>query len=299
MKMLVTGATGFIGRALVAESLRRGHSVTAVSRTPARARRTLGDIPVHEWEPLSGPLPAAALEGVEAVVHLAGENVADGRWTRRRKAEIHDSRVVSTRNLVSAFAEKKPRVFACASAVGYYGDRGDEILTEESGSGDDFLAEVCRGWEAEASKSRELGVRWVSMRTGIVLGHGGVLEKLLPPFRHNMGGPIGSGRHWISWIHLEDIVGLYLHALEREEIAGPVLGTAPSPATNLEFSRTLARVLGKWSFVHVPVLALRLRFGELAEVLVSSQRCDPVVAKRSGYSFRYPDLESALRQILS
>lgn len=299
MKLLITGATGFIGRALVAEAKRRGHAVAILTRDPARVKGAPGDVPAHGWDPMSGPPPAVALDGVNTVIHLAGENVGAGRWTKKRMAAIRDSRVVGTHNLVAAFSAGRPRALVCGSAIGYYGDRGDEILTEDAPPGDDFLAQVCREWEAVAARARERGVRWASVRTGIVLGKdGGALEKMLPPFRMNVGGPIGTGRQWMSWIHLNDIVGIFLHAAEREDIQGPVNGTAPLPQPNYEFTKTLGRVLRKWTFMPMPAFMLRIVVGKFARTLTSSQRCDPAVAKRTNYGFRWPTLEGALRQVL-
>lgn len=295
VRILVTGATGFIGRALVAEARRRGHGIVAVSRDAARARPTLGDVPVLPWNPGLEPLPGAALEAADAIIHLAGENVAGGRWTARRMAAIRDSRVHGTRNLVASFGGRKPGAFVCASAVGVYGDRGDEILTEASSPGDDFLARTCQRWEAEAARARDHGVRWVSIRTGVVLGRGGgALAKMLPAFRMNLGGPIAGGAQWMSWIHLDDIVGMFLHAAEQTTVQGPVNGTAPNPVTNAEFTRTLGRVLKKWTPLPMPRLVLRIVVGAFAEPLTASQRCAPA---RTEYAFAHPVLEGALRQI--
>jgi len=290
MKLLVTGATGFIGRALADEAKRRGHSVVAVSRDASKGAA---------WDPMSGPLPAALLERVDAVVHLAGENVGTGRWTKGKMAAIRDSRVIGTRNLVAGLAAKKPKALVCGSAIGFYGSRGDEVLTEQSPGGGDFLAGVCREWEAEAGKARGHGVRVACVRTGVVLGRGGgALAQMLFPFRMNMGGPVAGGKQWMSWVHLNDIVGLLLHAAEKE-IEGPMLGTAPLPVTNYDFTKTLGRVMGKWTFLPMPGFMLRVIKGKFAEVIAGSQRCDPVVAKQTGYGFRHPTLEGALRQILS
>ena len=300
MRILITGATGFIGRALVAEARRRDHAVVALSRDPERAKDALRGARVLGWDPMSGPLPPGVTEGIDAVIHLAGENVGAGRWTRKRMAAIRASRVAGTANVVESVARSRPRVFVCASATGWYGHRGDEVLTEESPAGHDFLAGVCRAWEAEAEKAVAHGVRCVRVRTGVVLGKGGgALDKMLTPFRMNVGGRLGSGKQWMSWIHLDDIVGLFLHAAETPSIAGPMLGVSPLPVTNREFTRTLGRTLGKWTFLPMPGFMLRVVVGKMAEVLLGSQRCDPTVAKRTGYAFRYPTLEGALRQIFA
>ncbi len=298
MKLLVTGATGFVGRALVAEACRRGHDVSLLSRDAMRARQMFPELEANTWDPMKGLPPAESL-AVDAIVHLAGENLGDHRWTRKRMAAIRDSRVVGTRNLIAAASRGRPRALVCASAIGWYGDRGDEVLTEEKPSGSDFLASVCVDWEAEAAKAKAKGIRWVSIRTGVVLGaSGGALSRLLGPFKMNLGGPIGGGKQWMSWIHLSDIVGVFLHAAERDAIEGPVNGTAPFPQTNSAFTKALAGALGKWSFLPMPGFALRIIVGKFAEALLASQRCDPAVAKKTGYGFKFPTLEGALRDIL-
>lgn len=286
MKIAVTGASGFIGRRLCARARERGHEVVALGR------RT-GD---RLWDPMAGPAP---LSGVEAVVHLAGEPVGEGRWTRRKRAAIRDSRVIGTRNLVEGLAGTPVRVLVSASATGYYGDRGEEELTEDSPPGEGFLAEVCREWEREAFRARERGVRVVAVRTGVVLGpDGGALARMRTPFALGLGGRLGSGEQWMSWIHRDDLVGIYLHALEREGISGPLLGTAPAPVRNREFTKALGRVLGRPTIVPMPGWMLRVLFGKMAEVLLSSQRCRPQRTLESGFSFTYPDLEGALREVL-
>ncbi len=283
MRIAITGASGFIGRALVDAARARGHAVVTLGRTS-------GD---RIWDPMGGPAPLA---DVDAVVHLAGDPVAQGRWTKAKMERIRDSRVVGTRNLVAGIRAAAPRVLVSSSAIGYYGDRGDEELTEESNPGNDFLAGVCRDWEAEASKS---GIRTVLIRTGIALGaDGGALRKMLTPFKMGVGGRIGSGRQWMSWIHRTDLVGLYLHALETESLSGPLLGTADRPVSNLEFTKTLGRVLGRWTILPMPRWQARLMFGKVAEVLCSSQRCRPRRTLATGYVFKHPELEPALRHIL-
>jgi uncharacterized protein (TIGR01777 family) len=295
MKTLVTGATGFVGEAL----LRRLEDPRLLSRdaVAARAATSFEALP---WDPAAGPPPAAAFAGVDAVLHLAGEPVAGGRWTAARKARIRDSRVLGTRHLVAGLralpAGKRPRVLVSASAVGFYGDRGDEELDERAAPGTGFLAEVCREWEGEALAAEGLGVRTVCVRIGVVLGPGGgALGKMLLPFRLCLGGPLGGGRQWMPWIHREDLVGLLLHAAKADGLRGPVNGTAPSPATNREFTRALGRAVGRPAVLPAPGFALRLLLGEFADILLHSQRALPRAAEASGFRFGFPSLEAALR----
>ena len=283
MKIAVTGASGFIGRRFCDAARDRGWGVITVGRTSGERR----------WDPMSAPAPLA---GANVVVHLAGDPVAAGRWTKAKMARIRDSRVIGTRNLVAGIREAKPTALICASATGYYGDRGDEELTEDSPPGADFLAGVCREWETEAMAS---GIRTVLVRIGIVLGpDGGALSKMLPPFRLGLGGRLGHGRQWMSWIHREDLIELLLRAVEQESMSGPILGTAPHPATNLEFTKTLGRVLGRWTILPMPRLGARLLLGKVCEVLFGSQKCRPKRALDGGFTFRHPELEPALRDVL-
>lgn len=299
MKALVTGATGFVGPRL----LRLLDEPVVLSRNPDRARAALGSLagPLYRWDPLRGPPPAEAFEGVDVVLHLAGESVAEGRWTAAQKARIRDSRVVGTRHLVQGIAQAavKPRVFVSASAVGYYGDRGEEELTEAAAPADDFLAEVCVAWEREAVAAEQHGVRVVTARTGIVLGAGGgALAKMLTPFKLGAGGPLGNGRQWMPWIHVADLARLYLHAAEHEAIRGPMNAVAPHPVRNSEFTKALGRQLHRPAFMPAPYLGLRLLFGEFAKVLFASQRVVPRVALDTGFVFQYPEIAAALREIL-
>jgi len=283
MKIAVTGASGFIGRRLCDVARERGHGVITVGRTSGERR----------WDPMAGPAP---LEGADVVVHLAGDPVASGRWTKSKMARIRDSRVIGTRNLVAGLRSAKPQALVCASATGYYGDRGDEELTEDSSPGDDFLAGVCREWEAEAAKS---GIRTVSIRFGIVLGpDGGALKKMLLPFKLGLGGRLGHGLQWMSWVHRDDIVNLILHAAGQDALSGPLLGTAPHPVTNLEFTKTLGRVLGRWTILPMPRLAARILLGKVCEVLFGGQKCRPKRTLESGFTFRHPELEPALQDVL-
>ncbi len=294
MKALVTGATGFIGRALVG----RLERPRVLSRSPSRAKEALGAVDAFPWDAEAGPPPPESVEGAEAVFHLAGDPVAEGRWTAAKKGRIRDSRVLGTRRLVEAIAAAKarPRVLVAASAVGLYGDRGDEELTESSGSGRDFLAEVCAAWEAEAARARDCGVRVVHLRIGVVLGEGGgALAKMLLPFRLGLGGTLGSGRQWMPWVHRDDVVGLALHAAGNGSLAGPVNAVGPAPATNREFTKALGRVLRRPTLLPAPRLALRVAFGEFADVLFASQRVLPEAALRSGYTFHHGTVEEAIR----
>jgi hypothetical protein len=247
-------------------------------------------------------LDAALVEAPDAFVHLAGENIAAGRWTAARKARIRDSRVKVTRRLCESLARlsQPPKVVVSASAVGYYGDRSDEVLTEESPSGAGFLAQVCREWEAACGPAVQKGIRVVNLRTGMVLSAaGGMLPRILPPFRMGLGGRIGSGRQYMSWIALDDLVGVIVHALTCDRPAGPVNAVAPNPVTNLEFTRTLGRVLRRPTFFAVPAWAARLAFGEMAgALLLASARVEPARLAASGFVFRYPELEGALRHML-
>jgi hypothetical protein len=304
MHVVITGATGLIGRPLARALVTAGHDVTALTRNVARAERLL---PVRcigkEWSP-TGPVAPDLLRGVDAVVHLAGEGVADRRWTTERKQTIRDSRVYGTRALVDAMASlpntERPRVVVSASAIGYYGDRGDEQLDERSPPGRDFLAEVCAAWEHEAFKAAALGVRVVAVRIGIVLSSdGGALAKMLLPFRLGAGGRVGSGRQWMSWIHVADLVALFTFALDNPTVSGPVNGVAPEPVVNRTFTAELGRALQRPALVPLPVFALRLAFGEMSSVLLASQRVSPAAAERLGFRFQHPRLPGALAEIVS
>jgi uncharacterized protein (TIGR01777 family) len=300
VKALVTGATGFVGPRV----LRLLDAPVVLSRNPDRARAAVGTIAgsILRWDPLQGPPPSQAFDGVDVVLHLAGESVAEGRWTAAQKARIRDSRVVGTRHLVQGIAQAatKPKVLVSASAVGFYGDRGDEELTESAAPGHDFLAGVCVAWEREAAAAEHVGVRVVTARTGIVLGAGGgALAKMLPPFKLGAGGPLGSGRQWMPWIHVADLARLYLHAAETGSIRGPMNSVAPEPVRNSEFTKALGRQLRRPAFMPAPYFGLRLLFGEFASVLFASQRVIPQVAIETGFAFQYPDLAAALREILA
>ncbi len=300
MKILVTGATGLIGRSLCRALTDESHTVVAVSRSPAKPQG-LAVAEVYQWDPQSGPLPQAALDGVDAVVNLAGEPLDARRWSDQQKRLIRDSRVVTTRNLVEGLSsvDRKPAVLVSGSAVGFYGDRGDEQLEETSPAGRGFMSEVCEEWEREAARATELAVRVVEVRTGVVLSaDGGALQKMLSPFKLGLGGPLGSGKQWFPWIHIKDIVGIFRHAIVTSSLTGPVNGVAPEPVTNREFTRELARALHRPAFLPVPEMALRVLMGEMSEVLFGSQRVVPKAALASGYECHYPLLASALADLL-
>lgn len=293
-KILLTGGTGFVGNRLVNGLVAAGHTVSVVTRSPSEHRTARSGVEYVGWLP--------PLERYAGIVNLAGEPIFGQRWTSEVMREIRSSRVDSTRRLVEALraSAARPGVLVSASAIGWYGDRGDELLTEQSSAGTGFLAEVCQAWEAEAERARELGVRVVRVRIGVVLGEsGGALKQMLPPFKLGVGGPIGSGKHWFSWVHLRDLVNLLVQAVGDPALSGPVNATSPNPVTNRELSRTLGRVLHRPALLPVPPFVLRLRFGEAAEVLTESQRCLPEAAQRAGFHFQFAALEGALRDILA
>ncbi len=304
MRVTVTGASGLVGTALVAELREHGAEVTVLSRDPSRARNMAG-VATMRWDPLGEPAPVAALAGADAVVHLAGENVAQ-RWTQKAKLAIRESRVTGTRNLVVGLEASErsvvgqhPRVLISASAVGYYGAHGEEPLDEDAPPGSDFLAETCVAWEAEAEKASALGMRVVRVRTGVVLDReGGALKKMLPAFLLGVGGPVAGGSQYMSWIHREDLLGMMITALEDERWSGPVNGTAPQPVTNREFSHALGHVLHRPSLLPVPGLALQLLYGEMAEIVTTGARVMPAKPLVLGYRFRHTELDEALRSAL-
>ena len=297
MQIAVTGSTGLVGSALVPFLTHENHEVRPVVRRPA-----VGGSTEISWDPASGRLEGPDLEDCQAVVHLAGENIAAGRWTRGRKSRIRSSRGDATRLLAEALARlpKPPAVLVCASAVGFYGDRGEEILEEGAGPGEGFLAEVCQEWEEACSPAREQGIRVVNLRLGVILSPtGGALARMLLPFRLGLGGDLGSGRQYMSWIALDDVLGLIVHALENDDLQGPVNAVAPQPVTNAEFTRRLGRVLRRPVVFPFPAFVARLVFGELADaLLLSGARVLPRRAQESGYEFQFPELEPALRHVL-
>lgn len=293
MKCVVSGGTGFIGRRIVARLLQNHHYVGVWSRKPGLEKRTA--IAAFSWDPLQGEPPAESVNTMDAVIHLAGENVAQ-RWNADVKRRIRDSRVLGTRRLVDAIGRvpHKPKVLVCASAIGFYGDRGDEMLMESSPPGKGFLCDVCREWEAEADRASAFGLRVVKLRIGFVLGSdGGALGKLLPVFRAGLGGQLGSGRQWMPWIHVDDVAEMFVHAVESD-IAGVWNTTSPNPVTNAEFTKQLAGALHRPAIFPVPGFALKLAFGEFGQHMLDSAR---VIPAASGYRFRYPELGAALAEL--
>ena len=298
MKILVSGSHGLVGKALIKSLTTDGHEVLRL----VRRARSFG-APEIEWHPNQGQIDAAHLEGFDVVVHLAGESIASGRWTDSKKRAIRDSRVKGTSLLSETFTRlsRPPSVFLCASAIGYYGDRGDELLTEEAAPGNDFLSSVCVEWENAAKPATEKGIRTVFTRFGIILDpDGGALGQMLTPFRIGVGGRVGDGRQWMSWIALEDVVNGLKFLIADKTVHGPVNLVAPNPVTNAEFTKTLGRVLSRPTFFPVPAFAARLAFGELADaLLLSSQKVEPSVLEDRGFLFSWPTLEPALRHLLN
>ncbi|HTY64995.1 MAG TPA: TIGR01777 family oxidoreductase [Acidobacteriota bacterium] len=296
MNILVTGAAGLVGTALTAHLTQNKHRVIRLVR---KTQAAPGEI---RWDPYAETIDAEALEGLDAVIHLAGENIATGRWTARKKFLIRESRIQGTRFLSQCLARlfDPPKVLVSVSAVGYYGDRGENSLDEESKPGKGFLADVCREWEAAAAPALMRGIRVVHPRLGMVLTtEGGALARMLPAFRLGVGGRIGSGRQYMSWISIDDLVGIIDFAIHDSSMHGPVNVVSPTPVTNQDFSLTLARVLSKPSFFTLPAFAARMVFGEMADaLLLASARVLPARLKNSGYKFRFPELESALRHAL-
>ena len=293
MNVTVTGASGLIGSELVERLRARGDEVTTLSRNPSGPGAV-------RWMPEQEPAPKAALDGRDAVIHLAGENVAQ-RWNDDAKRRILQSRELGTRNLVAGIeaADPRPRVLISSSAVGYYGPHGDEEVDERTPAGDGFLAEVCVVWEREAHRAADLGLRVVCLRTGVVLDRGGpALAKMLPFFKLGVGGPVGGGDQYMAWIHVDDMVGLYLAALDGEAWRGPVNATAPTPVTNTTFSRALGKALHRPAVAPVPAFAVRALYGGMAEIVTEGQRVIPRKAQELGYAFAHPDLDEALRAAL-
>ncbi|HEV2829461.1 MAG TPA: TIGR01777 family oxidoreductase [Pyrinomonadaceae bacterium] len=296
MKILIGGSHGLVGTALVKSWEAAGHEISRLVRHYPNSPSEI------EWSPDRYSIALARIEGFDAVVNLAGESIAEGRWTDEKKRRIRESRVKGTKLLGDALANlaSPPKTFICASAIGYYGNRGDEILTESSAPGDDFLAQVCVEWEKATALATEKGIRVVNARFGVILdANGGALKKMLPPFRMGIGGRIGSGKQWMSWIALLDVIGALNFALGTEALRGPVNFVTPNPVTNAEFTKTLGKVLSRPTLFPIPAFAVRLMFGEMGEaLLLGGQRVAPEHLKSSGYQFQYSQLEPALAAIL-
>lgn len=301
MRVLLTGASGFIGSAVCDALLARGDTVVGLSRDPQRARSTNPNIIWHAWEPTLERPPAAALENVDGVINLEGEKI-NQRWTDDSKRRIMESRRAGTRNLIAAIAslDHKPKVLVNQSAIGFYGDRGDAMVDESAESGEGYDAEVVREWEAAARKAEAVGIRLVIVRTGHVLDpRGGLLGELMTPFKLGLGGPIAGGRQYMSWVHIDDEVGILLWTLDNDKVSGTINSTAPKPVTNREFSQAIGRALHRPASVPVPGFVLDLKFGsEFGKVLRGGQRVMPRRALDLGYVFRYPDIDGALQNLL-
>ena len=296
MRLVIAGGTGFIGSALCVRLRANNHSLTILTRgrEPKAASESEKWV---TWDPHSGKAPGDAVDGADGIINLAGEPIAGKRWTGVQKEKIRSSRILATRALVGAAANAKvkPKFLLNGSAVGYYGPREDETVTEEANPGNDFLSRVCAEWEQEAQKAESFGLRVALLRTGIVLGKGGALAKMAPPFKFFIGGPLGSGKQWMPWIHLEDEIGLMLFLIDHADAAGPFNATAPNPVTMKEFCSTLGRVLGRPSWAPVPGFALKILLGEMAGMLLTGQRAIPARAEKLGYKFRYTNLLDALQ----
>jgi uncharacterized protein len=300
MRILISGSSGLIGTAVACALTRDGNSVQRLARAGNKNELRPGDV---RWDPSSGELDSAAASGADAVVNLAGASIGEGRWTAARKELLRTSRIVSTRHLVRALGklQRRPRIFVSASAVGYFGDRGDEELTEESAAGDDFLATTCKDWETEAAVAANFGARTVCTRFGIVLARdGGALPRMVTPFKFGAGGRLGSGKQWMSWATLNEVAGIVKFVIANDSLAGAVNAVAPQPVRNSEFTKILASVLHRPAIFPAPAFALKLALGEMAEgLLLSSQRVQPARLIAAGYQFQTTDLRAALREALA
>lgn len=300
MRVLITGGTGLIGRVLAVYLVGEGHEVVVLSRAPRRTTNLPSNVKMVRWDARTPSGWGHLADGADAIVNLAGENIGAGRWTAERKRRIHESRINAGRAVVQAVedAKQKPRVVVQASAVGYYGPRGDEVVTEDTPPGDDFLAQVCVEWEASTAPVEAMGVRRVVIRTGVVLSmEGGALPRLSLPFKLFAGGSLGGGRQWFPWIHITDEVAAIRFLMAHEEARGPFNLTAPHPLTNAAFSQVLGRVLRRPAWLPTPAVVLRLLFGEMATILLEGQRAVPRRLLEAGFTFRFPEAEAALRDL--
>lgn len=300
MRVLVTGATGFIGKRVVSQLLNAGDEVVVLSRNVAKGAIRLGSqCQYYQWIDMNSMPPLEAFKGIDGVINLMGEGIAEKRWDEEQKKKIYDSRILGTRNLIEGIkaSNSKPKAFISASAVGIYGNRGDEDITEDSSTAEDFLAKVCKDWEAEAFKASELGLRVAVIRTGVVLGRGGgALKKMLPIFKLGAGGPVASGEQFMSWIHVDDLASMYVQALKNESINGVYNGTAPYPAKNKDFTKALGKALHRPAFMPAPAFGLKLVFGEMSQVLLDGQKVLPTKFKEKDFRYKYPTLEMALKE---
>jgi len=301
MKVMVSGATGFIGKELIKKLNEKGHEIVVLTRNLESAKF---HIPVHcelvNWDPKVQSLSPSALKGVDAVINLAGEGIADGRWSPIRKRDLIESRIHSTRRLVDAmtYMDKKPRVFLSASAIGFYGERRNELLDETKPKGKGFLSDICQSWEDEALRANELGVRTANFRIGMVLGHdGGALNKILPPFKFGVGGNLGNGSQWMSWIHIKDLADMFIYGIENCSVKGIYNAVSPNPITNKEFTKKLGKVLNRPTLFPVPKFVLKIVLGELSELLLNSQKVSGQKITDEGFRFKFPGINSALKEI--
>jgi uncharacterized protein len=297
LNITITGASGLIGRRLLKNLGAAGHTLTVASRHAGT--NVPPGVGVAVWDPMKGPAPEDSVRNANTVIHLAGEPVSQ-RWNENVKRRIRESRVVGTRNLVQALAKLRntPQTLICASAVGYYGSRGDEVLREDSAPDQSYLAEVCVAWEQEAVAAEAFGMRVVRVRIGVVLdARGGALKQMLPPFRMGVGGRLGDGKQWMSWIHLADLAAMFQFAVENP-VRGALNGVAPIPVTNADFTQTLARAVHRPAVFPVPVFGLKLLFGEMSDILLASQRVVPAAAEAAGFQFKFPELGGALGDVL-
>jgi len=298
MNITISGASGLVGRRLLKNLVNVGHTLHVLSRHSGT--NLPPNVKLSVWDPVKGHPPEESLRDADAVIHLAGEPVAQ-RWTQDSKHRIRESRVTGTRNLVAAMAKlpRRPQALVSASAVGYYGSRNDDVLDESAAPASDFLGELCRDWEREAREAESLGVRVVMIRTGIVLdARGGALQRMLPAFRMGVGGKLAGGRHWMSWIHIEDLAAMFRFAAENPAARGPFNGVAPNPVTNADFTRILAGALRRPAIFPMPAFALKVMFGEMSQILLASQRAVPKAAEGAGFQFRFSQLQPALADVL-